>query len=110
MPSQMSSMLDQIQSLGYNTIRVPFSNQLFDAGSTPNSVDASGDSRPRPDRRRAYSSGFDVDRLAALGLLLLTKRIAHIKRFFVRVKRNDLRLVESVATIAGSPVRTPTTD
>jgi endoglucanase len=37
----MSSMLDQIQSLGYNTIRVPFSNQLFDAGSTPNSIDAS---------------------------------------------------------------------
>jgi endoglucanase len=37
----MGSMLDQIQSLGYNTIRVPFSNQLFDAGSTPNSVDGS---------------------------------------------------------------------
>ncbi len=37
----MSSMLDQIQSLGYNTIRVPYSNQLFDAGSTPNSIDAS---------------------------------------------------------------------
>jgi aryl-phospho-beta-D-glucosidase BglC (GH1 family) len=37
----MSSMLDQIQSLGYNTIRVPYCNQLFDAGSTPNSVDAS---------------------------------------------------------------------
>ncbi|HXU74121.1 MAG TPA: glycoside hydrolase family 5 protein [Polyangia bacterium] len=36
----MSSMLDQIQSLGYNTIRVPFCNQLFDAGSTPNSIDA----------------------------------------------------------------------
>jgi len=36
----MSSMLDQIQQLGYNTIRVPYSNQLFDRGSTPNSVDA----------------------------------------------------------------------
>src|SRR5262245_18361033 len=36
----MSSMLDQIQSLGYNTIRVPYCNQLFDAGSTPNSLDA----------------------------------------------------------------------
>ena len=37
----MSAMLDQIASLGYNTIRVPYSNQLFDAGSTPNSIDAS---------------------------------------------------------------------
>jgi endoglucanase len=31
-------MMDQMKSLGYNTIRLPFSNQLFDAGSTPNSI------------------------------------------------------------------------
>lgn len=31
-------MLNQIKSLGYNTIRLPYSNQLFDAGSTPNSI------------------------------------------------------------------------
>ncbi len=36
----MGSFLDQIRELGYNTIRVPFSNQLFDAASTPNGVDA----------------------------------------------------------------------
>jgi endoglucanase len=35
----MASMLDQIQSLGYNMLRVPFSSQLFDAGSTPTGVD-----------------------------------------------------------------------
>lgn len=35
----MSSMLDQIRDLGYNTIRVPFSNQLFNPGSTPNGID-----------------------------------------------------------------------
>ncbi|GCE31777.1 hypothetical protein KDA_72610 [Dictyobacter alpinus] len=34
-------MLDQISSLGYNTIRLPYSNQLFDAGSTPNGIDYS---------------------------------------------------------------------
>ena len=34
-------MLDQIKTLGYNTIRLPFSNQLFDAGSTPNGIDFS---------------------------------------------------------------------
>ena len=32
-------MLDQISSLGYNTIRLPYSNQLFDPGSTPNGID-----------------------------------------------------------------------
>lgn len=33
------SMMDQMKQLGYNTIRLPFSNQLFDAGSTPNGID-----------------------------------------------------------------------
>lgn len=32
-------MLNQIQSLGYNTLRLPYSNQLFDPGSTPNGID-----------------------------------------------------------------------
>ncbi|WP_443092061.1 cellulase family glycosylhydrolase [Dictyobacter arantiisoli] len=32
-------MIDQMSGLGYNTIRLPFSNQLFDAGSAPNSID-----------------------------------------------------------------------
>jgi endoglucanase len=31
-------MLDQIKSLGFNTIRLPYSNQLFDAASKPNSI------------------------------------------------------------------------
>lgn len=31
-------MLDQMKGLRYNTIRLPFANQLFDAGSTPNSI------------------------------------------------------------------------
>jgi len=33
------SMLDQIKAHGYNTIRLPYSNQLFDAGSMPNGID-----------------------------------------------------------------------
>ncbi|TDC12752.1 endoglucanase [Streptomyces sp. 8K308] len=32
-------MLDQVRDLGYNTLRLPFSNQLFDAGATPNGID-----------------------------------------------------------------------
>jgi endoglucanase len=36
----MGSMLDQIKMLGYNSIRVPFCSQMFDPGSTPNSIDS----------------------------------------------------------------------
>lgn len=32
-------MLDQIKGLGYNTIRLPYSNQLFNKGSAPQSID-----------------------------------------------------------------------
>lgn len=35
------SMMDQMKTLGYNAIRLPYSNQLFDAGSQPNSIDLS---------------------------------------------------------------------
>lgn len=56
----MSSMLDQIRSLGYNTIRVPFSNQLFDAGSVPNGID--------------FSQNADLSGLT--GLQILDKLIA----------------------------------
>ena len=31
--------MDQMKSLGFNTIRLPYCDQLFDAGSTPNSID-----------------------------------------------------------------------
>ncbi len=34
-------MLDQVKSLGYNTVRLPFSNQAFDSGSLPNGIDFS---------------------------------------------------------------------
>lgn len=35
------SMLDQMKSLGYNTIRLPYSNQLFDSSSKPTGIDYS---------------------------------------------------------------------
>lgn len=34
-------MMDQMKSLGFNTIRLPYSDQLFDAGSVPNGIDFS---------------------------------------------------------------------
>lgn len=35
----MDWMLDTIKTLGYNTIRLPFCSQLFDAGSAPTGID-----------------------------------------------------------------------
>lgn len=35
------SMMDQMKQLGFNTIRLPYSDQMFDAGSTPNGIDFS---------------------------------------------------------------------
>lgn len=35
----MDDVLDQIQERGYNLIRLPYSNQMFDPGSAPNSID-----------------------------------------------------------------------
>jgi endoglucanase len=35
----LDSMLDQIAQTGFNTIRLPYSDQLFEPGSTPNGID-----------------------------------------------------------------------
>ena len=35
------SMMDQMKTLGFNTIRLPFSNQLFDSSSVPSGIDYS---------------------------------------------------------------------
>jgi endoglucanase len=34
----LDSLLDQIVAMGFNTIRIPYSNQLFDPGSVPNGI------------------------------------------------------------------------
>jgi endoglucanase len=36
----MSFFLDTVKSLGFNHLRVPYCNQMFDSGSAPNSIDA----------------------------------------------------------------------
>src|SRR2546423_9965725 len=35
----LTDMLDQVVALGFNTIRLPYSNQLFDPASRPNGID-----------------------------------------------------------------------
>lgn len=49
------SMMDQMKQLGFNTIRLPFSNQLFDSRSVPNSID--------------YSKNADLQGLNGLGIM-----------------------------------------
>ncbi|EDY53640.2 glycoside hydrolase [Streptomyces sviceus ATCC 29083] len=51
------SMIDQMKSLGYNTIRIPYSDDIFKSGSVPNSID--------------FSSGknADLQGLNSLGVL-----------------------------------------
>ncbi len=37
----LGSMLDQIKSLGFNSVRIPFCTQMFDSGSNPSGIDYS---------------------------------------------------------------------
>ncbi len=48
-------MMDQMKQLGFNTIRLPYSNQALDAASTPNSID--------------YNKNPDLQGLKALGIM-----------------------------------------
>lgn len=54
------SMIDQMKSLGYNTIRLPYSDDIFKSGTVPNSID--------------FSSGKNAD-LQGLGSLQIMDKI-----------------------------------
>ncbi|GHO42447.1 hypothetical protein KSX_06100 [Ktedonospora formicarum] len=62
-------MLDQTKSLGYNTLRLPYANQLFDTGSTPNGID--------------YSKNPDLQGLS--GLQVMDKIIGYASQIGLRV-------------------------
>jgi endoglucanase len=61
--------MDQMKTLGFNAIRLPFSDQLFDAGSTPNSID--------------YSKNPDLQGLNGLGIL--DKIVAYAGQIGLRI-------------------------
>ena len=63
------SMLDQIKSLGYNTLRLPYCNQLFDAGSAPNGID--------------FSQNTDLQGLT--GLQIMDKIVAYCGQIGLRI-------------------------
>jgi endoglucanase len=65
------SMLDQIRAQGYNTLRLPYSNQLFDAGSTPNGID--------------FANGKNADLQGLNGLQIMDKLIAYAGHIGLRV-------------------------
>lgn len=62
-------MMDQMQQLGFNTIRLPFSNQLFDAGSTPSGID--------------FSKNPDLQGLS--GIQIMDKIVAYAGQIGLRV-------------------------
>ena len=65
------SMLDQIRAQGYNTVRLPYSNQLFDAGSTPNGID--------------FANGKNAALQGLNGLQIMDKIIAYAGQVGLRV-------------------------
>jgi endoglucanase len=63
------SMLDQIKSLDYNTVRLPYSNQLFDPHSKPSSIDY----------------GLNLDLQGLQGLQLMDKIINYATSIGLRI-------------------------
>jgi aryl-phospho-beta-D-glucosidase BglC (GH1 family) len=63
------SMMDQMKQLGFNTIRLPYSDQLFDAGSVPNGID--------------FSKNPDLQGLS--GLQIMDKIVAYAGQIGLRI-------------------------
>lgn len=57
------SMIDQMDSLGYNTIRIPFSDDIFKSSSAPNSID--------------FSNGKNADLQGLDSLQILDRIVTH---------------------------------
>jgi aryl-phospho-beta-D-glucosidase BglC (GH1 family) len=64
-----TDMMDQMKQLGFNTIRLPFSDQLFDPGSTPNGID--------------FSKNPDLQGLS--GLQILDRIVAYAGQIGMRI-------------------------
>ncbi|MFM8290349.1 MAG: cellulase family glycosylhydrolase, partial [Planctomycetia bacterium] len=62
-------MMDQMKSLGFNTIRLPYSDQLFDAASTPGGID--------------FSKNADLKGLG--GLAIMDTIVAYAGRIGMRI-------------------------
>ncbi|WP_328748291.1 cellulase family glycosylhydrolase [Streptomyces sp. NBC_00285] len=65
------SMIDQMKSLGYNTIRIPYSDDIFKSGTVPNSID--------------FSSGKNADLQGLNSLGVLDKLVSYAGRDGLKV-------------------------
>lgn len=65
------ALLDQIKSLGYNTVRLPFSDQLFWATSVPNGIN--------------FNNGMNQDLQGLNGLQILDKMVAYAGQIGLRM-------------------------
>ncbi len=69
----LGSMLDQVKSLGYNLIRIPYTNEMLNSGSVPNGIDLS----KNPDLANVTSLGLldkIVDGAKSRGLKIILDR------------------------------------
>jgi endoglucanase len=64
-------MLNQMKSLGYNTLRLPYSDQMFDAASKPNSID--------------FSSGKNTDLQGLSPLGVMDKIVAYTGQIGLKI-------------------------
>jgi endoglucanase len=62
-------MMNQMEDLGFNTIRLPFSDQLFEPGSTPNGID----------------SGKNPDLAGLTGLQIMDKIVAYAGQIGMKI-------------------------
>ena len=65
------SMLDQIKATGFNTIRLPYSSQMFDPGSTPNGI--------------ALDNGKNADLVGLSPLQVMDKIVAYSGTIGLRI-------------------------
>jgi endoglucanase len=65
------AMLDQVKSLGYNTIRLPFSDQLFFPGRSPTGI--------------GFANGMNQDLQGLTGLQIMDKVVAYAGQIGLRI-------------------------
>ena len=78
----MGSMLDQLKSLGYNSLRIPFCTQLFDPGSVPNGID--------------FTLNPDLKNLT--GIQILDKLVAAARQRGLKIVLDRHRMIPNVVT------------
>ena len=87
------SMIDQMKTLGYNTIRLPYSDDIFKPATAPNSID--------------FSSGMNADLQGLNSLQVMDKMVGYAGRIGLKVildrHRPGLRRTVGALVHGGGP-------